>query len=272
MTAAPSQDSAFAGSLPEVYDRLMVPLIFAPYGEDMARRVAALAPARVLETACGTGVVTRALARALPAGTRIVATDLNQPMLDRAAAVGTAQPVEWQQADAQQLPCADASFDAVVCQFGAMFFPDRPCAYGEARRVLAPGGTLLLSLWDSIEHNEIAAVVTEALAGCFPNDPPRFLPRTPHGHGDPETIARELAAAGFTAAPLIERLAARSPAPTALAAAQAYCQGTPLAGEITARGGDLIAATEACARAVAARFGHGPLDAKIQALVVSVPR
>ena len=181
-----STDTAFVGSVPELYDTRLVPLIFQPYADDLARRAAALRPATVLETAAGTGVVTRALARALPAGTRLIATDLNQPMLDRAAAVGTDQPVQWRQADAQALPFDDASVDLVVCQFGAMFFPDKPAAYAEARRVLKPGGTLLFNVWDTIEHNELAHEVTAALAALFPADPPRFLARTPHGHGDPD--------------------------------------------------------------------------------------
>ena len=270
--AAATVDTAFTGSIPELYDTRLVPLIFAPYADDLAQRVAALAPACVLETAAGTGAVTRALARALPAGTRIVATDLNQPMLERAAAVGTPRPVEWRQADAQQLPFDDAGFDAVVCQFGAMFFPDRPRAFGEARRVLRPGGTLLFNVWDTIVHNELADVVTAALAALFPDDPPRFMARTPHGYADPAAIARDLAEAGFADRPRIEMLAARSRAPSAAWAAEAYCQGTPLAGEIGARGGTPAAATAAAARAIEARFGAGAVDAKIQALVVSVRR
>ena len=123
--STPGSDAVFAGSIPELYDTQLVPLIFEPYAADLARRIAALAPSRVLETAAGTGVVTRALARALPASTELVATDLNQPMLDHAAAIGTARPVTWQKADAMQLPFGDATFDVVACQFGAMFFPDK---------------------------------------------------------------------------------------------------------------------------------------------------
>jgi ubiquinone/menaquinone biosynthesis C-methylase UbiE len=157
-------DALFAGSIPELYDNLLVPLIFEPYAQDLARRVAALQPARVLETAAGTGVVTRALAQALPGSCEIVATDLNSPMLDRAAAVGTARPVQWRQADAMQLPFDDASFDVVVCQFGVMFFPDRASAYAQARRVLRLGGVFVFNAWDRIEENEFADVVTRSLA------------------------------------------------------------------------------------------------------------
>lgn len=265
----PGSDTVFAGSVPELYDSHLVPLIFEPYAGDLARRVAALDPSRVLETAAGTGVVTRAMARALPAHVDLVATDLNQPMLDRAAAVGTERPVQWQQADATRLPFDDASFDVLVCQFGVMFFPDKVRAFSEARRVLRRGGALLFNVWDRIEENEFAHTVTAALAGLFPADPPLFLARTPHGYSDLEAISRDLANAGFSAAPRFETMAARGRAASARVPAIAYCQGTPLRNEIEARsGGGLAEATSACTAAIAARFGEGPVDGKIQAHIV----
>ena len=267
----PATDTAFAGAIPELYDSLFVPLIFEPYAADLAARVAAFAPARVLETAAGTGVVTRAMARALPAQTELIATDLNPPMLDRAAAVGTARPVTWQQADAMRLPFDDASFDVVVCQFGVMFFPDKALAFAEARRVLRRGGTFVFNVWDRIHENELADTVTTALAGLFPADPPMFMARTPHGYFDHGTIARDLASAGFNASPRFETLAARSRAASAHVAATAYCEGTPLRSEIAARAGASLAeATAACSAAIAARFGSGAIDAKIQAHIVLV--
>jgi SAM-dependent methyltransferase len=262
-------DTIFAGSIPELYDTQIVPLIFEPYAADLAGRVASLGPSRVLEIAAGTGVVTRAMAKALPPQVELIATDLNQPMLDRAAVVGTQRPVRWQQADAMQLPFEDAGFDAVVCQFGVMFFPDKVHALSEARRVLRPGGALLFNVWDRIEENEFADVVTNALAEFFPADPPRFMARTPHGYFDREAIARDVAAAGFRPEPRIETVAARSRAATAEMAAVAYCQGTPLRNEIEARSPTgLAAATTACAKALAGRFGTGPVDGKIQAHIV----
>ena len=183
-----TNDTVFAGSIPELYDRLMVPLIFDVYARDMARRVAALRPRRVLETATGTGAVTRAMTAALPEAA-LIATDLNQAMLDHAAARHPSRDsVQWRQADALALPFEDASFDVVVCQFGAMFFPDRVKGYAEARRVVKPGGHYLFSVWDRIADNEFADVVTEALARIFPDDPPRFLARTPHGYHDGDRI------------------------------------------------------------------------------------
>jgi ubiquinone/menaquinone biosynthesis C-methylase UbiE len=138
--------------------------------------------ARVLELAAGTGVVTRALTATLNERTAIVATDLNKAMHDHARTVGTSRHVEWRQADAKQLPFEDGAFDAVVCQFGALFFPDKGRAFAEARRVLRPGGLFTFSVWDRIEENEFADVATTALESVFPDAPPRFLARTPHGY------------------------------------------------------------------------------------------
>src|SRR4051794_35372477 len=179
-------DREFAGSIPETYDRFLGPLLSEPYARDLAARLAALTPARVLETAAGTGVATRALARALPAGAAIVATDLSRPMLDLAAARLETAEVTWQQADALALPFEDGAFDAVACQFGAMFFPDRAAAYREARRVLRRGGRFVLSVWDRLERNELAHAGDEAGAAQVPEDPPRFLARVPYGFPAPK--------------------------------------------------------------------------------------
>src|SRR5215831_2258139 len=188
-------DKLFAGSIPEIYDRFLVPLIFESYARDLADRLTRVAPQEVLETAAGTGVLTRAIASRLPAQARIVSTDLNQPMLNHAQRQSHDSRITWRQADALALPFADQSFDAVVCQFGAMFFPDKVQGYREARRVLKRGGHLFFNVWDRISENEFADVVTQALATLFPHDPPRFMARIPHGYHDVETIRAELAAA-----------------------------------------------------------------------------
>ena len=269
MSPAPS----FLPDIAEVYERLLVPMIFAPYATDIAERVADLKPRRVLEVAAGTGVVTRAMSRRLDASVAITATDFSPAMLERATGVGTARPVDWQPADAMNLPFADASFDVVVCQFGAMFLPDKARAFAEARRVLRDGGMLLFSVWDRIEENEFADVVEAALAEVFPHDPPRFMRRVPHGYFDTYTITRDLANAGFTKQPVISTIAARSPAESAHVAATAYCHGTPLRTEIESRDAlQLATATAAATVAVARRFGPGAIDGKIQAHVVSVAR
>ena len=178
-------DKLFAGSIPEIYDRFMVPLIFEFYAEDLAKRLAKANPQAILETAAGTGVLTRAIASRARMDAQITATDLNPPMVNYAAAKQSGDArITWRQADALALPFEDRTFDAVACQFGAMFFPDKIQGYREARRVLKPDGRFYFNVWDRISENEFANVVTEALAELFPDDPPRFMARTPHGYHD----------------------------------------------------------------------------------------
>lgn len=264
-------DTAFVGSVPQIYERSLVPLIFEPYAADLARRTVRRHPSRVLEVAAGTGVVTRQLAETLPPAVSIVATDLNQAMLDQAAAAGTVRPVEWRQADALQLPFPDEFFDVVVCQFGVMFFPDKARAFAEARRVLRFGGQFIFNVWDRIEHNDFADTVTRALGTLFPDDPPRFLARVPHGYHDPSVIAQDLARGGFTRSPQMTTLPARSRAVSPRIPAVAYCQGTPLRGEIEARGPSRLSeATDRAASAIAHQFGAETVDGKIQAHIVAI--
>jgi len=196
MAAGKQPDSVFQGSIPEMYEAYLVPVIFEPYAPDIAARVAARQPASVLELAAGTGVVTRQLAAQLDPSTSITATDLNSPMVDHARSLGVARPVDWQQANAESLPFDDASFDVVVCQFGVMFF-DRPKAFAEIHRVLRPGGAFVFNAWDRIETSEFADVLTNALATMFPDDPPQFLRRTPHGYHDVDRIRADIVSAGY---------------------------------------------------------------------------
>ncbi|HEY3179588.1 MAG TPA: class I SAM-dependent methyltransferase [Casimicrobiaceae bacterium] len=266
-------DKVFAGSIPQIYESYMVPLIFQPYALDLAKRLAARSLTRVLEVAAGTGVVTRAMASTLPQSVSIVATDLNQPMLDHAKAIGTARAVEWRQADAMQLPFDDGEFDAVVCQFGVMFFPDKAKAYAEARRVLRPGGLYLFNVWDRIEENEFAHTVTLALASLFPTDPPQFMARTPHGYYERRRIEQDLASGGFVGPPILTTVTARSQADSPQAPAIAICQGTPLRNEIEARDpAGLAKATNTAAEAIAERFGRGAVEGKLQAHVIAVEK
>lgn len=266
----PSTDKVFAGPIPQLYETYLVPMIFETYAADLVNRLASRPLARVLEIAAGTGVVTRKLASALPESVAIVATDLNQPMLDMAAKIGTRRAVEWRQADAMQLPFEDAMFDAVVCQFGVMFFPDKPKAFAEARRVLRPGGVFIFNVWDRIEENEFAHTVSNAFETLFPEDPPRFMARTPHGYYDHATIAQDLKIAGFRSAPRIDTVTARSQAASAQIPAIAFCQGTPLRNEIKARSKSLGEATRMAESAIAQRFGLDSIEGKIQAHVVTI--
>jgi SAM-dependent methyltransferase len=262
-------DKAFTGSIPQIYERLLVPLIFAPYARDLAARIAQVRPRRLLETAAGTGVLTRALAAQLSADISLTATDLNEPMLAQAKAALPDPRVEWRQADALALPFEDSSFDVVACQFGVMFFPDRVKGYAEARRALRPDGRLFFNVWDRIEDNEFADVVTQALAEVFPDDPPRFMARTPHGYHDRDLIRGDLQRAGFRDI-TIDALEHASRAPSSREPAVAYCQGTPLRNEIEARGAPgLEAATGRAEEALRKRFGSGAIEGRIRALIIS---
>lgn len=263
-------DREFTGSIPEIYDTHLVPLIFEQYAADLAQRTASINPGSILEIASGSGVVTRSVAPVLRSGVRHVVSDLNPPMLDRAAAT---QPfpdaIEWLPANALDLPLEDDSFDLVLCQFGCMFFPDRIRSYREARRVLRPSGAFVFNMWDRIGENDFANVVTNALAERYPVNPPRFLPRTPHGHYDTAVYRAELEAAGFTDI-VIEPLDAISTASSPLIPAVAYCHGTPLRNEIEALDiSGLDDATEHAALAIASYFGGTDVSGRIRAFVIT---
>lgn len=265
-------DSKFAGSIPALYDRYLAPLIFEPYAVDLAERLADLATGTLLEIAAGTGVVTRTLARSLPQNVAIVATDLNQPMLDFAAARCVSPRVTWRQADALSLPFPDGCFDVVVCQFGAMFFPDKTAAYREVLRALKPGGRFIFSSWDRIEENEVTQVVVDAVASLFPQNPPQFLARTPHGYYHRDRILADVRQAGFSSV-CVDTVERRSRAASPHDPAIGLCQGTPLRNEIEERDPNrLEEATDAAATAVRAKFGAGPIDGKIQAHVITAAR
>jgi ubiquinone/menaquinone biosynthesis C-methylase UbiE len=261
-------DHQFAGSIPQIYDRLLAPMLFESYALDLAERIRKNESREVLETAAGTGVLTRALLARLPRQTNIVATDLNEPMVKHAQARTDNRRVTWLKADALALPFESERFDAVACQFGAMFFPDKVRGYREARRVLKPGGRFVFNVWDRIAENEFAEVATAALATVFPGDPPRFMARIPHGYSDPDRIREELAAAGFTEVS-IDSVERTSRAASPDDAAAGYCQGTPLRNEIEARdAARLEEATRRVAEAFALRFGEGPIEGRIKAFAI----
>jgi len=265
-----ANDKVFTGSIPDTYDTFLVPLIFESYAADLARRVVAQPVQDVLETAAGSGVVTRALAPLLPDQARFCVTDLNPPMLERAKQrQGEDGRIDWQPADALALPFGDQSFDVVCCQFGVMFFPDRQTGYGEALRVLRPGGRFIFNIWDSIEHNEFAEIVTRVAGTLLPENPPQFLPRTPYGHGNLDRMRAELEGAGFTQIE-IEKVTETSTAPHPSHPAVAYARGTPMYGELAPHGDDLVQhVIEAATEEISARFGTGEVSAIIQGFVIT---
>ena len=262
-------DTAFAGSIPAIYDRHLGPFLFQPYADEVARRAAGLSPARILETAAGTGIVTEAVAKACP-DTEIVATDLNQAMLDVAADRIRSGQVSFLAADAQELPFGDGEFDLVICQFGVMFFPDKVKANREARRVLRDGGRYLLVIWDRLERNPAGEAVHKAMATAFPDDPPGFLARTPWGYGDPAAIDHDLLAAGFTDIEFETVALDSAPGTTPDDAAIGLTQGSPLRAEIEQRGeGALARATDAAREALNA---SGGFDSRLSAHIVTAIR
>jgi len=260
----------FVGSIPENYDRGLGPIIFADFAADTARRVAALHPARVLETCAGTGIVTRQLRDMLPPTTRLVATDLNPPMLELAR--GKFRPneqIEFQQADAQALPYPDQFFDAVVCQFGVMFFPDKEKSYREACRVLVQGGRYVFSVWDG-SYNRHGAIADRIAATFFPADPPQFY-RVPSGYNKIDPIKDSLTTAGFTGL-VISVLTREAEVPDMRAFARAMVYGNPLIDMIKTRGGvDPDDVVSALAAAFAKEFGD-PARIPRQAIVFEAAR
>lgn len=261
----------FSVDVAEVYDELLVPMLFEPYAEVVAERLGGMERGALLEVAAGTGVVTRALARTLPGTVEITATDLSPGMLERAATIGTARPVEWKAADAMSLPFPDAAFDAVVCQFGVMFFTPKAAAFAEVVRVLRPGGRFEFSVWDGMADNEFADVVVRSLESIFPGDPITFVERVPHGYHDADSIRTDLRAGGFTAEPSIERVSLTSRAATAADVATAYCFGTPMRGELESRRlGCIPESTRIATAAIESAFGATGLEARMSATLVSV--
>jgi ubiquinone/menaquinone biosynthesis C-methylase UbiE len=262
-------DAAFKGSIPTVYEQYLGPLLFESFAEDLAGRLTDIAQGRVLETAAGTGIVTRAMAKTLPPQVEITATDLNQAMLDLAQTKLQAPNVRWQQANAQSLPFEASSFDAVVCQFGVMFFPDKLAAYREALRVLKPGGRFLFNVWNALDLNPVSRIVSDTVAKAFPEDPPRFIERVPFGYFDPDRIRGEVQQAGFETVE-IDVVDKVSRAPSPWEPAIGLCQGTPLRAEIEARAPErLDEITARTTEALSGRFGASSFDNHMSAVVVT---
>jgi ubiquinone/menaquinone biosynthesis C-methylase UbiE len=244
----------------------MVPLLFRPYAKVLSERAAAFGPAKILETAAGTGVVTAALAEALSEA-EIVATDLNQAMLDVAAERVTAANVSFREADALDLPFDDETFDLVVCQFGVMFFPDKVAGNAEARRVLRDGGHYLVAIWDEIESNPLSDLAHRTMQGLFPDNPPMFMKRGPFSYGDPARIRSDLQEAGF-ADIRIDTIELKSRSPSAHDAAFGLTYGSPMGVELADYGGDALDRTfakfSADARAMEGPSGfEAPMSAHI---------
>jgi len=256
----------FAGEIPGNYDRYLGPVIFEPYAHDLASRLADQKLQRVLEVACGTGIVTRRLRDALPAKTEIVATDLNPDMFEFAKAkFKTGENIRWQQADASALPFPDDSFDAVVCQFGYMFVPDKPAAMRESFRVLRKGGVFLFNVWGSFDANPFAEIAHTTISSFFDRDPPKFY-EIPFSLHDSKIVQELLQNAGFAE---IESFSETKPcrSPSAEDFATGLVRGNPVGAEAAERGVNPEKLIEAVAQCLAKRFGAAPLESAMQAIV-----
>ncbi len=262
-----NQENKFVGSIPDTYHRYLVPLIFDAYAKDLAERVTVPVDGVVLETACGTGVLTKHLRDTLPERTRVVATDMSPAMLEAAEKnVGKSNNIEFRVANGIELPFDDDSFDAVICQFGVMFFPDITLGYREAARVLKPSGEFIFNVWDAFKKNGFSKSVHEAALALDQDNPPDFL-KIPYGYYDVSEICRQLEVAGFSR---IETsvLPKESRAKSARDVVLAFAAGTPLAAQLADRGiaNEAIDIIEA---ALLREFGDGEVSAPMQAIAIS---
>lgn len=258
------QAARFTGSIPEHYDKYLGPRIFGRFAADLAARVAVAAPGSVLELAAGTGIVSRALRDVLPAASSLVASDLNPPMLEVARSkFGAAENIRFETLDATNLLSADGSFDAVACQFGVMFFPDKQGSYAEVLRVLMPGGRYVFNVWGPWEQNAFARIAHEAVAPFFRDNPPVFY-KVPFSYHDAAEIEQALAKAGF-ANIAISPLRLSATIPSAPDFARGLVFGNPLIDEIRARGGDAERICAAVADALQENLGR---SMTLEALVI----
>jgi len=261
-----STATAFTGSIPSFYDRCLGPVLFEPYAADLVGRVQSRDGMRMLELACGTGILTHRLRGTLPNSAELVATDLNEAMVSYAKRAQTNPGIEWRTADAQALPFADASFDVVVCQFGFMFLPDKRQGFREARRVLAPGGALLTNVWHSMDENPFAYAMQTRLVRLFPNDPPHFL-ETPYGYYDTERLRTDMVAAGWQNIQF-EDVRFQSPSPSVADFATGFVRGSPLTHELIDRSADLDAVVGELVEALIPVGGERPFIAALAASVI----
>jgi ubiquinone/menaquinone biosynthesis C-methylase UbiE len=266
------QHASFIGSIPENYDRYLGPALFEPYAAEMVERLNVSEGASVLELACGTGILTRRLRDRLPHGARLVATDLNEAMMTYAARkFRPEEAVEWKQADAMNLPFPDESFDALVCQFGLMFVPDKERAIREAHRVLKPGGAFLFSVWDAIEQNDLAHIAHTTISTFFEHDPPDFY-EVPFCFHDPEAIKSLVTSAGFGEIDLT-LLPLPSISPSAIEAAKGLVEGNPVIVALQERRpSEVPKIVAAVVEAIAARCGDRPVRGRMQAFVCAATR
>lgn len=232
----PTNSSGFVGEIPSHYDAGLGPNIFSDYGDRIAKLSAAEAVEKVIELAAGTGIVSRKLRDVLPPEAHLLVTDLNPPMLDVAKTkFSGGENVDFATANAMELPFDDGSFDLIVCQFGVMFFPDKPASFAEAMRILRPGGRYVFNVWSAMTENPFSQLAHDVGVHFFPDDPPGFY-KVPFHYGDPEVVQTDLKAGGWTDISH-DTIRLRKTIVNPEAFANALVFGNPLIDEIRDRGG-----------------------------------
>lgn len=179
-----------------IYEEWFVPAVFAPQARQVIDQTEIAPGARVLDVACGSGIVARLIAARGGASGRVVGLDFNPAMLDVARDKSEAEglEIEWRRGSAQDLPFADGAFDLVLCQHGLQFFPDRGRAVAEMYRVLAPGGQVAIVTWRGLDQHRFFAAYDRAVRGRL--DSPAL--EIPFSLGDPAALGTLLLAAGFS--------------------------------------------------------------------------
>jgi len=260
-----NNSASFIGDIPSHYDAGLGPNIFFDYADKIAKLSGEKAASNVVELAAGTGIVSRRLRDALSPETRLVVTDLNAPMLDIARSkFSDNDRVEFKVANAMNLPFESSEFDLIVCQFGVMFFPDKPASYREVARVLRPGGHYIFNVWGPMSENPYSQMAYGVTAKFFPDNPPGFY-KVPFHYGDPADVRADLTIAGWHEVEH-ETIHLKKAIENPAAFADALVYGNPLIDEIRERGGvDPGAVVVAMLDALESTFGPAPLVMPLEA-------
>ncbi len=257
---------SFSGSIPEVYDSNLGPLLFDPHAEDLSRRIKNEKIVSVLELACGTGRLTQYIRKKVT-GAKIFATDINPDML----AVGKKKisdiNIEWNAVDMQDIPFEDSSFDLVISQFGLMFVPDKVKAYKEIYRVLKPGGIFLFNTWDNLDNNKLA-FTADAVINSFFQDNPILFYQIPFSYFMEDEIEQELIEGGFEDISFT-RINYEGRSPSASHAAKGLVEGNPALISIRDRNPELVdVVRNELEKTLSERFGNNPMVCSMNAIVI----
>ena len=264
--------TAFAGSVPQNYETYLGPLFFEPYAIDLVDRIKNIDTlSNVLEIASGTGRVTKHLVSKLPSKVSLVATDLNNDMLKVAESIVSAKNIQWQVADAHELAFGDNKFDLVVCQYGVMFFQDKPTALKEVNRVLKPGGTFLFNTWNELRYNALSQIAQTVLEEIYPDDPPKFLEKGPYSFYDQGQINRLLSDAGFVDISIVT-ISKTGTATTVDDVVIGILEGTPNYAYIMERNIPISEIKEKLKARLADQYGYNNLGLPMEALVVEAKK